>query len=302
MASENALPLTITVASLPVGFVGTPQELADAIAERIEIVAQQSFALFSVGATEPSYDTGPWAKNGNTWYYFDSDAGAYLPFEIPQASLGYQISVNEPTEDGIVVWFQVDNDGLPLAIKTRSVSGGAIVWTSVYYLKSETYSQAETNNAIARQIRYAVRAKPNADQTISIDSTDQQLDLNAEILDPDGAYTEADSEYIAPIKGIYEIGGVMVFDNDTGTPAGMEIEVSAWSDGVGTGTELGANGNNTPSPNSDRWHVPLSIMFQASAGAVIELSATAVDGVNSGDLTLLAAKSFWTIKLVQAVD
>ena len=70
MADETALPLTITMASLPVGYAGTPQEIGDAIAERLTITSQQVFVLISSGATEPTSNLGPWAKNGNQWYYW----------------------------------------------------------------------------------------------------------------------------------------------------------------------------------------------------------------------------------------
>ena len=182
MATTNYLPLTITVAALPVGWTGTPQELAEALAERIQIATQESFARFTVGATEPESDIGPWAKDGKTWYYFDSVTGAYIPFVIPQESLGYQISVEEPTADAINVWFQIDTDGLPIAIKTKSIQSGTITWTSAYYLKTETLSTGEIQLAIATQIRWAARAKPNIDQTISIDGADHKMTLNAETI------------------------------------------------------------------------------------------------------------------------
>jgi len=301
MATETALPITVTMASLPVGFKGTPQQIADAIAERLTLTTQQVFALFFVGATEPSYDVGPWAKNGNSWYYWDSDTGDYQPFVIPQGSLGYQMSLSEPTDDAIVVWFEIDADGLPVSIKTRSNQGGAVTWTSVYYLKTEVYTQAETQLQITLQKRWIAKAKPNLDQTVAIDAADHKLTMNAELLDPDGAYTEADAKYICPVKGIYEAVGTLFIDNDTGTASGMQIVVDVWSNGVTSGTKNGSGGSNVASPNGSQWIVNFNVPFQANAGDFVELSLNATDGVNTGNLTLLATGSFWSVRLVQAL-
>lgn len=301
MADEVALPLTITLARLPVGFVGTPQELADAIAERLQITTQQVFALFSVGATEPATNVGPWAKNGNQWFYFDDDTGSYQPFVITDAQRQSQISITEPTDDAILVWYQIDNDGNPLAIKLKVTTGGSISWVSPYYLKSETYTQAEADLKIIQQGRWAAKAKPNANQTVAIDTTNQKLLMNAELLDPQGSYTEADSRYICPVKGIFEASGVIHFDNDGGAAALMEINVDAWDGGVGAGTRIIGGQTNVASPPNSRWIVAFTVLFQASAGAQIELGVAANDGTNTADLTLVALDSFWSVKLVQTV-
>jgi len=301
MATANALPLTISVGPLPVGVRTDPQGLADAIAQRIEIVAQQTYALFTTGGTEPSSDLGPWAKDGQTWYYFNSDTGDYKPFVIPQESLGYQISVDEPTADAINVWFQIDSSGLPIAIKTKSTQGGSIVWTSAYYLKTETLSTGEIQLEIATQIRWAARAKPNLDQTIAIDGAYHKMTMNAETIDPNGAYTEVDSRYIAQVDGIYLACGALHFDDVTGTPAGMEINVDVWANGVTTGINKGGGQTNVATPPNSRWIVPLSVLFQASAGDQIELGMLATDGINTGDLDLIAADSFWSVHIIQTV-
>ena len=296
------LPLTITGAQLPVGWVGTPQELMDAILERIEINAQQSFALFTVGATEPSSDIGPWAKNGDSWYYFNSDTGDYQPFIIPAGSLGYQMSVSEPTNDLINVWFELNTDGTPKAVKVKVIVAGNIEWQSVYYEKSEVYTKAETDLQITKQGRWTAKAKPNANQTVPIDTTNDKLLFNAELLDPQGAYTEADSRYIAQVKGIYEANAVVHFDNAGGAAALMEINVDVWDGGVGTGTRIIGGQTNVASPPNSRWVVAFTVLFQASAGAQIELGAAANDGTNTADLTLIAADSHWSVRLVQTVD
>lgn len=301
MAIENQLPLNINMASLPVGFNGTPQEIGDAIAERMEITTQQLFALFSVGATAPTSDLGPWAKNGNRWYYWDNETGDYIPFEITDEQRQSQTSVSEPTSDSIITWYQIDTDGHPVAIKHRVTIGGTVTWESAYYLKTEVYTQAETDLAIVNQDRYATRAKPNANQTVPIDTAYHKLLMNAEVLDPGGNYTEADSRYIAPVKGIYEATGALEFDNDGGVSGSMEIIVSVWSNGVGTGTNQGGAQTDESSPSNDRWNVPLTVMFQAEPGDQIELGMSANDGVNGADLTLIALKSYWSVKLIQTV-
>jgi hypothetical protein len=301
MADETPLPITITMASLPVGFRGTPQQLADAIAERLQLVTQQTFALFSVGATEPTSDVGPWAKDGSTWYYFDSETGAYVPFIIPQASLQFQISQTEPTEDGINVWYEIDENGEPEAIKLRVVSGGSVTWQSAYYLKTETYTQAETDLAIIKQGRYAARAKPNAAASYDIDGANHRITLDGTIFDSSGAYDDSNSRYTAPVKGIYEVTGLIYYDNDGGTASGMQAGVRIMKNGAVAGTDMGGGIDNTPSPNGSFWQVRLADKILLDSGDYIELAANSEDGVNSGQLEVNVG-SHWEIALIQTEE
>lgn len=64
---------------LPVPFRGTPQALADAIVARLSLETEETLALFRNGGSEPSSDMGPWLKDGNKWYVWSADDGAYVP-------------------------------------------------------------------------------------------------------------------------------------------------------------------------------------------------------------------------------
>lgn len=296
--TETQLPLTITIAALEVGFRGTPQQLADAIAERIQITAQQTIALISSGATEPTSNIGPWAKNGRTWYYFDDDTGAYVPFIILDSQLKRQISIGEPTDDAIDIWYQIDEDGAPLAIKLKSIVGEAVTWTSVYYLKSEVYTIAQADLAIIKQNRYGVRAQPNAVQNFNIDNAPHKLTMDVEIYDESSVYDDSNYRYTAPLKGIYRVSALARFDDVSGTPAAMQAGVRVWKNGVGSGTQVAAADNNTPSPAGDYWEARISDDILLDAGDFIELAGIAQDGVNSGELQMQVA-SHWEIHLVQ---
>jgi hypothetical protein len=92
------------------------------------IFTEQAFALFTTGATAPTSDTGPWAKNGNSWYYWDTVSGQYVPFVLEPESLGYYVGSATPDHTVYTVWVQLDGGGSPTALKTYY--GGA--WVDVY--------------------------------------------------------------------------------------------------------------------------------------------------------------------------
>lgn len=302
MPTQNTLPLLVQIAKLPDGFSGTWQEFADALAERIIIQAQQTFALFTAGSAEPATDVGPWAKNGNEWFYFDPETGKYEPFLISMSRLGYQISVEEPTDDSINLWFQIDEDGTPLAIRFRQNVGGSIEWPSPYYLKSETFSQAEAAAALLFQVRYAAKAQANATQSLDVDGSVQKLNLQSETYDIDGAYSPADSRYIAPVKGIYTVHVVTQFDNDGGSAANMQVGVAVIKNGVGFGPNVLGATTAVASPPGSRWFVNFSGDVLLNAGDFIELAAIPVDGVGSGNLDFGAGVgNQWSIHLSQGV-
>src|SRR5690242_7083459 len=68
---------TISMSSLPSGFTGDPQELADAIAERLTITPSEPWSSFINGGAEPTSDVGPWLRLGQEWRVWDVGLGAY---------------------------------------------------------------------------------------------------------------------------------------------------------------------------------------------------------------------------------
>ena len=128
----NALPLSIQMGALPLNFQGTPQEIGDAIAARLTLVAQQSFALFVTGAAEPFSNVGPWLDTGTSpvgvWKNWDDVTGSYQPITIIDEQRGYILSVTAPDPLKYKLWVQLLASGKSQAVNT--FYNGA--WTDVY--------------------------------------------------------------------------------------------------------------------------------------------------------------------------
>lgn len=131
----NELPVSIEMGALPVSVRWTPQALMDAAVQRMRLVSAQTFALIASGSTEPSSDVGPWAKNGNSWYYFNPSLGQYVPMIIPAASLGYFIGDTAPDQNIYSFWIDTDAAGSPLALKIYYAGA----WVDVYATTLATY-------------------------------------------------------------------------------------------------------------------------------------------------------------------
>ena len=146
----NQLPVTIDFGALPnTGQGYTPQEFADRLGLNGQLFTAQDFALFTTGATAPTSNTGPWAKDGNSWYYWDDVSGSYVPFIIEQSSLGYWIGSVAPDPDVYNFWIETEADGSPLALKTYY----AAAWVDVYATVIGNYPTiAEMNAAIAAAV------------------------------------------------------------------------------------------------------------------------------------------------------
>lgn len=54
----------------------------DAIVARLSLETQAQLTLFVTGSVAPTSNMGPWLKDGNTWYVWDSVTGAYVPQTI----------------------------------------------------------------------------------------------------------------------------------------------------------------------------------------------------------------------------
>lgn len=75
---SNNLPIQIVMSALPPSVRWTPQQLGDAIAQRLSLQTQQEFALFVTGSTAPTSNVGPWLRDGLTWYVWDDVSGSYI--------------------------------------------------------------------------------------------------------------------------------------------------------------------------------------------------------------------------------
>lgn len=294
----NPLPLTIDFGVIPnTGNGYTVQEMADRFGLNARIFTGQSFALFTTGATSPTSDTGPWAKNGNTWYYWDTGTGSYVPFLVPQESLEYYVGSTTPDQTVYQFWIQLDGSGSPLALKTYY--GGA--WVDVYattlagYVTSTTLAGYSTtsqmNSAISSAIAginsYPAQANNSVAQTIGVDGAAHKVTLDqAFINSAPSPFDTTNSRYVAPVAGIYAVSANTQFDNNTGTASGMQVNISVYKNGSPTSPPLG-DLDNTPSPSGSRWSPGFGgLLIQLALSDYVELWASLDDGVNTGNMNM----------------
>lgn len=289
----NPLPLTIDFGTLPMTGAGyTPQELTDRLGINGRIFTEQAFALFTTGSTAPTSDTGPWAANGNTWYYWDSGTGSYVPFLIPQASLKYWVGSASPDPAVYQFWIQLTGPGSPLALKTYF--GGA--WVDVYaatlagYQTVAAFTAAIANYSTTAQMNAAISAAVggvNAGASIfkAIPSGNQDIvhggagQINTDIalgtisFDPDSVF--GSSIFTAPANGYYQFFGSV----QVSVPAGAATAVAGavqFVSSVGD-SDFFNNGPDGEEGTSQRFYVGSTIL-QLSAGDTVKLLiATVVD-------------------------
>lgn len=116
---SEAIPLTITLASLPPDWTGNVHTYDATIPGRIVISAQQAIALFRSGTTEPTSDEGLWFDTGNNqWKYYDYDTGNYKPTDVAQANLRYSVSAVAPDPLEFLFWVVLDGNGQGEDIRT----------------------------------------------------------------------------------------------------------------------------------------------------------------------------------------
>jgi len=119
---SNALPLSIRMGALPINFQAGPQELGDAIAARLTVIAQQSLALFVTGAAEPFSNVGPWLDTGTSvigiWKNWDDITGRYQPMSIADETRGYIVSQVQPDPLKFKLWLQLNSAGKALSLQT----------------------------------------------------------------------------------------------------------------------------------------------------------------------------------------
>lgn len=72
------IPVDFVMGALPLGFKGNLQEYANAIADAMSATIDATFLTGQVGGTMPTSDIGPWAINGE-WWFWDPVSGQYQP-------------------------------------------------------------------------------------------------------------------------------------------------------------------------------------------------------------------------------
>jgi hypothetical protein len=103
--------LLVQMGQIPPTFKGTPQELATAMVERMKIVSPASINFIFVGDVEPTSNVGPWLKNGNSWWVFDSDLKRYVPQDLTDAETKwFHMGATTPTESDPSLWMRTTKD------------------------------------------------------------------------------------------------------------------------------------------------------------------------------------------------
>lgn len=141
------MKLTIRSAPLPTNFLGTPQELFEAMLDRMEVVADD-LTSFVVQDLEPGSNVGPWFKSGKKLYVWDNQtnpSGAYVPLDISDSlddeihvspedplNLGKPLGIGDyetavPPKVAPRIWMQTDS-ALQKVIGIWYNFGGTIGW------------------------------------------------------------------------------------------------------------------------------------------------------------------------------
>lgn len=305
----NTLPLVIEFGSLPPAVRWTPQQLADAIAQRLRIVTQQSFALFVTGSTEPSSNVGPWLKNGVEWYVWSDSEGAYVPITIAQESLGYFIGEATPDPAVYQFWIRTTAGGSPLGISIY-YSGS---WVDVYAAQLATYATivamnagdaatlASANAYTNAQIGmipgampvYPAQGESSGPQAITTDGVPVKVVMDVANINPAPApINTGTGRYVAPGAGIYMIAVLSQFDNVSAVAAAVETNLSAYINGSPAIGDF----DDTPSPNGGRWSPGFTYMATLNASDYVELYADVADGVGTNTVNLTSFRmSIWRV-------
>ena len=233
----TTLPIVFRASPLPGNFKGTPQQFLDAITARLSIQSDTDFSVFTIGSTAPSYNTGPWLKNGRTWYVWDTTTGAYIPEILEFKSLRYIASTAAPSATDYTLWIVLDGTGKATDLRYYHVAGSA--WKSIFEDKFATYSTTvDMNTAIANAVaaqaaldsaarnQYPFRAfKSAAAQNYTAGTGDAQIVYDAESYDPSNVFSTVNNRFTAPVTGYYYFHGSTYLQPDTGSPTDIDRQI-----------------------------------------------------------------------------
>lgn len=321
----DSLPVTIQMGALPPNSKWTPQQLAEAMVQRMRLVTAQTFALFVTGSTEPSSNVGPWLKNGTEWWVWSDSEGAYVAISIPASSLGYYIGSSSPDQNIYSFWIETTVGGSPLALKIYY--GGA--WVDVYATTLAAYAPLASPGLTGTPTTPTAAPGTN---TTQIASTAFVTAAQAVTLAAANAYTDAEIAGIPaamntvpgvgrlnvaqsiPADGTQTVmtidsapinsdGAIVIADNAYVAPATgtYHFDVftqfqndTATASGVEVNVQLFVNGvgtdkqdlDGTPSPNGGRWSPGFGALVSLNAGDKVTCVATVNDGVGTGAVDL----------------
>jgi hypothetical protein len=146
-------------------------------------------------------------------------------------------------------------------------------------------------------VYYPVGVEITVNQTVSIQNlaTLTKILFNKVDFDPDLVYNTANSQYIAPVNGIYLVSAELQVDNNTGTAASMEMALSIRKNGaIYTGS-----GASVASPPGARWYPQVSALVQLGVGDQVDIALALDDTVRTGNVTVGANNSTASFVLVR---
>ncbi len=305
------IPLTFRLAPLPVGFVGTPQQLASAIVARLSAVSANTISFFASGSVAPTSNVGPWLKNDQTWYVWSDALATYIPEIIEPASLGYTFSQSAPDPTVFKVWYKLDGSNNPIGIFIYANATWQDVYASQFaaaqtYLTANYSTTAVTNAAIAAAKQEAIDSGSNTypviansfgNQAVSVDGNNYVVSYPVAAENPDSVYDTATSKYIAPVTGIYQVNAYVQCDNLTASNTTMECSFSSYINGIQTGSVAG--GVSSKDPNGQRRYPQASGFVRLNAGDGLQMVFQANDGINTGSVNL--SNGYFCISLIKRV-
>lgn len=100
------LQLPVSGAPLPPDFLGTPQEMFEAMLDRMLVYFPTGQSTLVTSDTEPTTNLGPWLKTGDRWYVWDEDTSRYVPINIDDSLKLIAISETAPATGEKPIWLQ----------------------------------------------------------------------------------------------------------------------------------------------------------------------------------------------------
>ena len=212
----NQLPLRLDVSPLPLGFVGSPQDISDAIEARATIVSDQAFSIFSVGPTAPTSDYGPFFLNGVTPYGWNTVSGSYKPMVLDPTSLRYGIfptgSLPANNNDYDVIFEKDVATGAPVGIDLW-VTGTPSAWTPYPFAAQSLAAQRYSFTAI----------KFVTVQTVAAGAGITQITFDGTSFDAGSCFTG--NQFTAKAAGYYHFDLSAYVELASGAPTNIELHV-----------------------------------------------------------------------------
>lgn len=277
-----SVAFTLTLAPLPVNFNGTPQDLAQAIVDRITITPSIPWSAFITGSVIPGSNQGPLLYNSGSgdkeWRVFDTGTGLYTYLTVNGAGLiAGSVPLSKLATDLVNAKsvFTLNQLGVP-TLKTGSLGD---------YLTMGANGPQFTTIAVTN---FAPSRATGVGQTLPISGALTKVLAASELFDPQGVYDAANSRYVAPTTGIYHVSAGVQADNAGGNATNMELALGTSVNGNPVLATRLSGGTAVPSPSGARWYPNFSGLIALTAGDQLELYMSAEDGVDAANVTVTA--------------